>query len=313
KKPRRINRRLPAVNEISLPLPNIPMSEDNYLMPNPMAEINKNISLFNQLSSDNKVNYINRQIEKMNDVFILWLISICDENSNLKDENGNIIYTLNNVVSFKFKYESMPFYVHPIVSNFKFVSLDVEKVTAFKNYEFKMQYDVYLNEGKNSQFLKKWRKGKFHMVAGSVCIVDEYCNVLLCGYIYHNPDLVFDYVTSKSGLTEELMKHALPIEKIKPFINAIIENKTVIGAAIKNDFDSLSLKHNNYDDIQNYFYNIHPIYGKQPIKLSRLWQMYFPNHADIQKSNHSCINDAIAQMKLYQITTAYNDIKNNNL
>ncbi|KAI4172873.1 MAG: hypothetical protein LQ343_003280 [Gyalolechia ehrenbergii] len=110
---------------------------------------------------------------------------------------------------------------------------------------------------------------------------------------------VTHYRTFVSGITPQLLQGARTFETVQAEIAQLLDGKILIGHAIKNDMDALLLGHPKRDIRDT---SKHPAYrrfagGKTP-GLKRLAKQVLG--VDIQRGEHSSIEDARATMLLFR-------------
>ncbi|KAJ3159402.1 3'-5' exonuclease [Geranomyces michiganensis] len=140
--------------------------------------------------------------------------------------------------------------------------------------------------------------GGIQSVLARVSLVNFYGHVLLDEFVLPQ-EPVTDYRTHVSGITPELLVNATPFKDIQQRVADLIKDRIVVGHALKNDFSALLLQH--------------------PGKLVRDTSLYKPFRAlakgrapalrklakellaiDIQKGEHSSVEDAKVAMLLYR-------------
>lgn len=128
-------------------------------------------------------------------------------------------------------------------------------------------------------------------------IVNYYYETLYDRFIIP-PGKVTDYRTKFSGVTEEILKTALPFDIAKTEIIEILEGKIIIGHTIDSDLGPLGYEPPNelLRDISTYpQYRGPHVY---PTSLKTLMRIQF--REQVQKGEHSSVEDAISAMKLYK-------------
>ncbi|KAF2838793.1 hypothetical protein M501DRAFT_921535, partial [Patellaria atrata CBS 101060] len=110
---------------------------------------------------------------------------------------------------------------------------------------------------------------------------------------------VTDYRTHVSGITEELLKAARPFKSVRRDVEALLENRILVGHAIKNDLEALQLKHPPRDirDTSRYAEFRKLSRGRTPA-LKRLAKELLG--VEIQGGEHSSLEDARATMLLFR-------------
>ncbi|KAJ3138870.1 3'-5' exonuclease [Geranomyces variabilis] len=140
--------------------------------------------------------------------------------------------------------------------------------------------------------------GGIQSVLARVSLVNFYGHVLLDEFVVPQ-EPVTDYRTHVSGITPELLVNATPFKEVQQRVADLIKDRIVVGHALKNDFSALLLQH--------------------PGKLVRDTALYKPFRAlakgrapalrklakellaiDIQKGEHSSVEDAKVAMLLYR-------------
>lgn len=110
---------------------------------------------------------------------------------------------------------------------------------------------------------------------------------------------VTDYRTAVSGITRQLLRTARSFEAVQKDVAKLLEGKILIGHAISNDLDALLLGHPRRDirDTSKHA-PFRLITGGRPPGLKRLAREVLG--VDIQRGEHSSIEDARATMLLFR-------------
>ena len=113
---------------------------------------------------------------------------------------------------------------------------------------------------------------------------------------------VTDWRTHVSGVRPEHMRHALPLRKVQADIAALLQSRTVIGHALTNDLRALMLEHPKtaVRDTAHYPpYRRQQGVGTSARRLRDVAKEFLG--WEIQGSEHSPSEDAIAALRLYKL------------
>jgi len=129
-----------------------------------------------------------------------------------------------------------------------------------------------------------------------VSIVNHFGNLLYDSYVTPLEE-VTDYRTEVSGIREENLTEAPTLKEVQGKVAEIIDNRILVGHAIKNDLKALKLHHPGHliRDTSK-FYLFRQQFGKTP-GLKKLLQHYFA--VEIQSGEHCSIEDAQGAVRLY--------------
>ncbi|XP_062506594.1 uncharacterized protein LOC134183141 isoform X2 [Corticium candelabrum] len=131
-----------------------------------------------------------------------------------------------------------------------------------------------------------------------VSIVNSHGHVLYDTFVKPK-ERVTDYRTFVSGVRASDLKQAPPFSEVQNQVAKLIDGKILVGHALNNDLQALLLNHPHrmIRDTQHYppFKKI--ANGKRP-SLRLLSKQVL--HIDVQKGEHSSVEDARAAMALYQ-------------
>ncbi|KAL7572327.1 hypothetical protein ACA910_021544 [Epithemia clementina (nom. ined.)] len=114
---------------------------------------------------------------------------------------------------------------------------------------------------------------------------------------------VTDYRTFVSGITEDQLTDAPPLEEIRPLVQAALAGKILIGHGLSNDLECLGVEHpwHMIRDTALYepFMKMH--YGQMnPRKLKELAQERLNREIQVMGQPHSPAEDALAALDLYK-------------
>jgi RNA exonuclease 4 len=147
------------------------------------------------------------------------------------------------------------------------------------------------------------RHGHYSVLA-RVTIVDWHGNTVYDEFVQPT-EHVTDYRTFVSGITQADLEHALDLDTCRAQVQQLIQNKILIGHALKNDLHALSIHHpwQQIRDTAKYepFMQVRFDDGVLwPRKLRELVQEKL--HRDIQAPGqaHSPLEDAVAALQLYK-------------
>lgn len=145
--------------------------------------------------------------------------------------------------------------------------------------------------------------GKISVLA-RVSLVDWHGNVVLDTFV-KVPTRVTDFRTWVSGVQpKHLKKDAMEVEKCRETVAKIIQNKIVVGHALKNDFNALMLVHHDVRDTSKY----RPFqrYGGNKWRPRKLRDLVRENLElpDFQADSHDSVTDARATMELFKLVRA---------
>ncbi|KAL5108421.1 Interferon-stimulated 20 kDa exonuclease-like 2 [Taenia crassiceps] len=116
-------------------------------------------------------------------------------------------------------------------------------------------------------------------------------------------EVITDYRTRWSGIRPSDMQRAIPFESVREQVLRIIENRVVVGHAIRNDFEVLKIEHprDTTRDISSSTYAKAKarISTKGPVALRHL--AYVLLGVRIQRKEHNSIEDAQATMAIYRL------------
>ena len=143
-----------------------------------------------------------------------------------------------------------------------------------------------------------------------VSIVDWYHNVLLDTYV-QVPMKVTDYRTAVSGIKpKHIQRHnnAMDVNVCRTTVANILQNKILVGHALKNDLDALMLTHphTHIRDTAKYrpFQRLSTHNQTQKWRPRKLRDLVHEHCQQLQiqqaGQSHNSIEDAIATMKLFQ-------------
>lgn len=112
-------------------------------------------------------------------------------------------------------------------------------------------------------------------------------------------EMVTDWRTPVSGILPKHMVEARPLEQVQKDVSDILQERVLVGHAIRNDLDALLLSHPKRDIRDT---SKHPPYrkvagGGSP-RLKSLAAEYLG--INIQEGSHSSVEDARATMLLYR-------------
>lgn len=132
-----------------------------------------------------------------------------------------------------------------------------------------------------------------------VSIVNYYGHVLLDTYV-RPKERVSDWRTWVSGIRPSHMRHAITFEEAQRQVAELIKSRVVVGHAIKSDFDALKLSHPRThvrDTASLPEFRVLSKGGSPGLK--RLSKEICK--IDIQKGQHSSVEDAQATMLLFRL------------
>lgn len=86
--------------------------------------------------------------------------------------------------------------------------------------------------------VRSGRKGE-RFALGQCCIIDAATELVLFDQIIRPEGEVVDYLTRYSGLTEVLLRAAMPFSEAREEIVALLQNRTIIGHGLESDFKVL--------------------------------------------------------------------------
>jgi RNA exonuclease 4 len=130
-------------------------------------------------------------------------------------------------------------------------------------------------------------------------IVNSHGHVLLDKY-GRPKERVTDFRTSVSGIRPKNLREAERFEDIQKDVAALLTGRILIGHAVHHDLKVLMLSHPHSDirDTSKYKLFRQLSRGKTP-SLKKLAKVFLD--IDIQKGEHSSVEDAQAVMKIYQM------------
>jgi RNA exonuclease 4 len=135
-----------------------------------------------------------------------------------------------------------------------------------------------------------------------VVLVDWKGRTVLDEYV--KPDeKVTDYRTFVSGITEENLVGAPPLEEVRERVKTLIEGKILVGHGLSNDLDCLELEHpwNLVRDTAYYEPFMKNHYGQmRPRKLKELSEEKLQREVQVDGQAHSPAEDAITALDLYK-------------
>ncbi|RWS19060.1 apoptosis-enhancing nuclease-like protein [Leptotrombidium deliense] len=191
------------------------------------------------------------------------MVTLSDEESNkpaIKPSTSTSTSTTGSVAVSLF-----PIYCLLVFPAEKYVSLDCEMISIYsdpKHRQFMkmlhLKADLLkLAKGSpaRSKFLKKTRESHgvtMKQVAASVAVVSENGSVIFFAHIHWEPAIVYSYQTEWSGITAKHLEGKKPLKEILNLLLPLIKGKTVIGAAVHNDFNALGITHEPLCDIQDH-------------------------------------------------------------
>lgn len=139
--------------------------------------------------------------------------------------------------------------------------------------------------------------GNRHALA-RISIVDELCKTVLDSYV-RPTERITNFITFVSGITYEHIKHATTWQELRPKVESLLRNCSVVGHTTHSDLKVMEMegwkgfrsvidisKCSVYRDEQN------RIQGLKKLAAKHL------SHS-IQKSSHCSVEDASATMKLF--------------
>ncbi|PQQ16831.1 mediator of RNA polymerase II transcription subunit 33B [Prunus yedoensis var. nudiflora] len=146
-----------------------------------------------------------------------------------------------------------------------------------------------------------------------VCLIDEDETILFHTYVQPQYPVV-NYRYEVTGLTEELLRDGMPLQKVQDKVLQILYNgktKLLVGHSLENDLDCLRINYPDYllRDTANY----HPLMKtnlvSHPLKyLTRTYLGY-----DIQSGFHDPYEDCVSAMRLYKRFCALDHQKEGNV
>jgi RNA exonuclease 4 len=135
-----------------------------------------------------------------------------------------------------------------------------------------------------------------------VVLVDWKGRTVLDEYV--NPDeKVTDYRTFVSGITEENLVDAPPLDEVRERVKTLIEGKILVGHGLSNDLECLELEHpwNLVRDTAYYEPFMKNHYGQmRPRKLKELSEEKLQREVQVDGQAHSPAEDAITALDLYK-------------
>lgn len=131
-----------------------------------------------------------------------------------------------------------------------------------------------------------------------VSLVNYHGSVILDEFV-RPKERVTDFRTSISGIEPHHLKNAKSLYDIQVKLNKLLEGRILIGHAVHNDLECLFLSHPRSKIRDTAYYKPFRKYsnGKTP-SLKLLCEKILKK--EIQKSNHSSVEDARATMQLYR-------------
>lgn len=131
---------------------------------------------------------------------------------------------------------------------------------------------------------------------GRVSIVNYHGNVVYDTYV--KPDKpVTDYRTKYSGLRPQDIKNGVSFETAREQVKNIVEGRVLVGHSIKNDLDVLKIHHDDVRDTAQ-LPSYKAMNGGQKPSLKFLSENVL--NKEIQRGEHSSVEDAAATMELYK-------------
>lgn len=131
---------------------------------------------------------------------------------------------------------------------------------------------------------------------GRVSLVNFHGNVIYDTYV--KPDKpVTDYRTKYSGLRPQDIKNGVSFETARKQVQDIIDGRILIGHSIQNDLSVLQLHHSDIRDTSQ-LPEYKQLNGGQKPSLKFLTEAVLKK--EIQKGEHSSVEDAAATMELYK-------------
>jgi RNA exonuclease 4 len=134
-------------------------------------------------------------------------------------------------------------------------------------------------------------------VAGQVSVVTLDGKILVNTYM--KPSFAIkDYNTAFSGITEEKLNSAPPLEEVRKLVLSVIRDKVLVGHAVNNDLRSLGIVHPPHliIDIQRIPMIQHLLHKPQP-KLKLVSKVLL--RRDIQNGSHCSLEDAKATADIF--------------
>ncbi len=174
----------------------------------------------------------------------------------------------------------------------------IEALEASLSEEYKQKYIAL-----DCEMVGIGDSGKTSVLA-RVSLVDWYGKVVLDTFV-KVPTRVTDFRTWVSGVQpKHLKKDAMDVEKCRETVAALIQNKVVVGHALKNDFNALMLVHSDVRDTTKY----RPFqrYGGNKWRPRKLRDLVRENLElpDFQADSHDSVTDARATMELFKLVRA---------
>lgn len=174
----------------------------------------------------------------------------------------------------------------------------IEAAEASLSEEYKQKYVAL-----DCEMVGIGDSGKTSVLA-RVSLVDWYGKVVLDTFV-QVPTRVTDFRTWVSGVQpKHLKKDAMEVNKCRETVAKIIQNKIVVGHALKNDFNALMLVHHDVRDTTKY----RPFqrYGGNKWRPRKLRDLVRENldMPDFQADSHDSVTDARATMELFKLVRA---------
>jgi RNA exonuclease 4 len=174
----------------------------------------------------------------------------------------------------------------------------IEALEASLSEEYKQKYIAL-----DCEMVGIGDSGKTSVLA-RVSLVDWHGNVVLDTFV-KVPTRVTDFRTWVSGVQpKHLKKDAMDVEKCRETVAKLLQNKIVVGHALKNDFNALMLVHHDVRDTSKY----RPFqrYGGNKWRPRKLRDLVRENLElpDFQADSHDSVTDARATMELFKLVRA---------
>lgn len=148
------------------------------------------------------------------------------------------------------------------------------------------------------EFVGVGPEGKESVLA-RVSMVNYHCNVILDKFVRPR-EAVTDWRTWVSGIKPEHMKGAVTFNEVQKDVAKILENRVLVGHAVKHDLEALMLSHPRskiIDTSRHLPFRQQFAKGKSP-SLKKLAKEIL--NVEIQDGQHSSIEDAKATMLIYK-------------
>jgi len=117
---------------------------------------------------------------------------------------------------------------------------------------------------------------------------------------------VTDYRTFVSGITADVLEHAMDLQTCRRQVQALLRDKILVGHALKNDLHALQIQHpwQQTRDTAKYepFMKVRDGSNDGILWPRRLRELCHEKlHWEIQTGAHSPAEDAVAALRLYQL------------